>query len=1247
MYRIVVFITTIFLTHHSTNLQTLGAFITKDQCKQSDVLPRQTLSISVDCSCPPNFTAVSVDGIRICLILTMPQIWSNTCVSFGCTKDFYSTSEKERKVVKEFLRKENVSEFWISVQKDEAFSLPLRKLPGPDWGTPLNLATKEYDLKVKQTSDGNCLKANITDSSVSFDNCAKLLPQLCIYHGSTLLQLYCSKSEYTTRYSDYQNYCFKIVKSEAIFTGWELYNVDGYRKLQVHRELVRKHKISCDKTVVQSNLTNQLGALFAVKHSYSSYLYVAIQEDGTMGLYEKFDCVAYEHERKTFHNPELILNFDRLHLKLMLVIYYTKYLWRDQDTDIGFVCYTDADADLLKQVTARKIWPPDSDDEYADQTMYELKLYGDFPGNYWCEGHAVPNFTLVRSNTVVAQKKENNFHIYSILLDVHSFDLDRIQQKSYLKQLAKTYKNYLDIKSSHETASLIKGMQIMKIENLDTINKTLSLIMHVAATFSGLDLSYDTSGNATFEGKLRNLKEKLHHLFKNANNDIYCYKRISSSEFCLPEYEHVGLSWPLARIGQTVASLNLCLIESTGLPLTRKCMGDRLFGGNWQELDIMFQCAWSVGAITKNLFDYHVKPTNFIAVQDVFSNIVNMIQVATSLIPADIFYLSKTIENIRPTLFNDSNNAVVIGNQKESFYCSLTAILNKVMSVNESIVLRSQVALNATSILLDSAEAIINQMSQINSSLDISLNGNVNCLPNGYQHLNNDHVTMFKGSILLKTSKLILLIAVPSIDNIAGIALLKPQGINVEKYTSFDMWQERLIYADENEEEIMKEEGLEIAGYVPGGLLENIKLLNKQMNVTSTVNSELRIVISIYFNDNLFKETDNGTILRSNSKIISITVPGCGSDLPGDLPIFFRDANSSWNGSCGYWDFKQNEVNNMPKWSFRGCKLAQQNGSLSLCKCSHFTPFSRLITDIQYIESLGVSQHFIGDQANVVLDIITSIGCCLSLLGVGGIFMTALVFPMWRTKANSKILLQLSMAIAIEMIIVFLDGPDIDHDKQSSKIHCTLLGGAFHYIILVTFMWMLVIAYLQFLRYVKILGRLRPSHCILKASFMSWGLPLLPVVVFSTYDYTNYHKRNNVSDICYPHGPALYLGLLLPISVIIIANVSCFLLILYNVFYAPDNLQRSTDKHSTFSQLRLSSFLFFLLGLPWIFGMIITFRAGPIFSYLFCLTAPLQGFVLFIYFIIMDPTARKLWGLKLLEYRCSKSSTHNLNMSMK
>lgn len=240
--------------------------------------------------------------------------------------------------------------------------------------------------------------------------------------------------------------------------------------------------------------------------------------------------------------------------------------------------------------------------------------------------------------------------------------------------------------------------------------------------------------------------------------------------------------------------------------------------------------------------------------------------------------------------------------------------------------------------------------------------------------------------------------------------------------------------------------------------------------------------------------------------------------------------------------------------------------------------------------------------------------------------MTAFCFRSWREKAGTKVLLQLSLAIGLQMVLLLF----INHEKYNYTLdtanevnRCIFLGASSHYFVLATFSWMLITAFLQFKRYVIVLGNLKPEHFFIKSFVIGWGVPLIPVAILLLVSSKSYIPE--IYGICYPHDLALYLGVLLPVGLIIAANLFVFLLVLYTILKSTSltNSMRKSEKSQTLNQLRVSVFLFFLLGLTWIFGLLV--KSNILFSYLFCLTATIQGFVLFIYFIIMDPLTRKFW----------------------
>uniref|UniRef100_A0A2M4B957 Putative g protein-coupled receptor n=1 Tax=Anopheles marajoara TaxID=58244 RepID=A0A2M4B957_9DIPT len=1004
----------------------------------------------------------------------------------------------------------------------------------------------------------------------------------------------------------------------------------------------------------------------------------------------------------------------------------------------------------------------------AERTLYELVLVDGQPGQYWCEAHLLPNFThLVTPATLAYRKLAEGRSFFAIMLDAwlpanssssSSGALEAMRPKDYRVLVKDALKRHRHLAKVKDVYGALKGMQVRQAIPLRTgSNQTSSsssssrrqpvrLVLHLAMAriddwpghFTGA-WEYEENAIALPEQYLTiyRMRQCLGEVFEmvcnssssssSSNDTWFRLLGVNSTEYCLPDRLSVSPSaeangnvWWAARLGETIAPQNLCVVERNGLPPTRRCLGDYLHGCAWdrpgtgwpQQPD---RCAPIQQTTTGALYRYSAAPLNDTpTLRSALGTVEQVLSRPATLIPADLFYIAKTLEKARDVLVpvnragnGDQDPGSLLSDPE--LYCNLTAIMSRIMYVNETVVTVSQRALNTTNMLLYATETIVNQVPVATVAVEGS-----DAPAKRYECDRGDALEetggaglMADGTVVFRSARLIVLIADPAVANVSGVALFRPVWTGDPDQTDDDVEDDftrytlRFLYVNQSQEALLKEEGLEIGAFIPQSVLDGLATLYSAMQLQTSEQEQeepaperleeeseeeeekevptstaaaveaapsppppVRIVIAIYYNDRAFRETRNGTIARPNAKIISVSVPGYGSRMPDEIPIFTREYRSVRNGTaddrgrCGYWSFAEapavaaaassTDADQFGRWAYDECRLLGESGRRKLCGCYHLTSFSRLTMDTQLVESVGVSQKLIADQGTYALDVITAIGCSLSLLGVLGIVATAVLFPSWRVKASSKILLQLSGAIAIEMIILFVEGPDIDL-RRISRIECALLGSTLHYIILVTFLWMLVTAYLQFQRYVKVVGRLRPAHFILKATALCWGLPLVPVVTFLATDYALYLKRDNLSDICYPHGAALWYGLLLPIATIVLLNLVSFIVVLYHICTIrdprhpnPNNRTGKTvtgpqDHDLTLAQLRLSVFLFFLLGLPWIFGMLTTGTEEKLFAYLFCLTAPVQGFVLFLYFVVMDPVARRLWLVRLR--RCTAVAT--------
>ncbi|XP_058063359.1 uncharacterized protein LOC131213349 [Anopheles bellator] len=1050
--------------------------------------------------------------------------------------------------------------------------------------------------------------------------------------------------------------------------------------------------------------------------SNDSYMREQNLRQMALDLWRRYDCAAVQRNTSVDHGADgpvraMYLYFDRARYRLYLTVYGRQWFWREKPSANGFQCYTNADAEQMRRVQVRPIRTsrkrsrrahprssesnaPETDDHDTGQrSMYELTLVDGIPSYYWCEAHVVPNLTHLVSPTVLANRKSNGKTFFSVTVDVSV--LDRSVETMRLKDYTRLVKDQLKrararvLPETKRVLDTIKTVQVMKSDHLGDAfqpdNRTAArLIVHLVMRqvnfksdfpeFAEINEIELPDAYVRYYRTRRYLQDAL----RLAATDEFRFVGVNSTEYCLPDSLQLpsadsdGNVWWVARLGETATPRNLCLPEGSDLPLTRRCLGDYLHGCAWdRDAFSGGHCSSAPGPETRALYEYSTAPLNGSLLPDIFSTVGHVLSAPDSVLPVDLFYIAQVLDNLRNVLLlpasAEQNGVLLAALNKVQHYCDVADIMSRVMYVNETIVTRAQRVLNTTNILLYVTEAIVNQLVLAENASMLLQGAQYEC---GRRTLEADSngpagQPVTNGTVLFRSPRLIVLIADPAVGNVSGVALFRQIDGGDDHGEDFNSYTIRYLYANQSLESLVAEPDLEIGAFIPQSVIENLGALHDAMTLEEQPESEtepletpplppppLRVVLTIYYNDHAFRETRAGPVTRSSAKIISISIPGYGSRMPGEVPFYARETRTHNRSAasashCGYWSFETDPAgtDGFGRWAFDECRLIDGSGPVALCGCYHLTSFSRLTMDTQLVESVGVSQKFIADQGTLALDLITAIGCSLSLLGVVGILATGILFPAWRAKASSKILLQLSGAIAIEMIIIFLEGPDIDQHRVS-RIKCALLGSVFHYIILVTFMWMLLTAYLQFMRYVKVLGRLRPSHVILKATVLCWGAPLVPVATYLASDYTLYLKRDNLTDICYPHGDALWFGLMLPIAAIVFFNLVSFVVVLYHICAIPANLSKQTDRDLTLAQLRLSVFLFFLLGLPWIFGMLTTGTEDKLFAYLFCLTAPVQGFVLFLYFIVIDPVARRLWLGRLRRCRCiagDRSATGQLD----
>ncbi|XP_075148153.1 uncharacterized protein LOC142222085 [Haematobia irritans] len=727
---------------------------------------------------------------------------------------------------------------------------------------------------------------------------------------------------------------------------------------------------------------------------------------------------------------------------------------------------------------------------------------------------------------------------------------------------------------------------------------------------------------------------------------------------------HVNV-WKRTRINQNAILKDVCL-KPNGLPLTRKCTYDPKTRkaqlepiGNFKDYKCLRTTAQEIISNDLNLLLTNVSGIGLLSNsqtrRESSRKLITLLENPKQRrLPADIH------------LTNEILKGLIAESHDIELSADVLHITQNLMATDPSI-LRMSGDLNATNSLLDTFESYMDNMGDRFASeghcesstlaatfwaKNATVDKNTN-LSSAAVEIINTHLHI--GVYAHVSGNISVYFVNPHCSGISGIAIY-PSKISAGQqqkqhfkeifYDSFNDFHYRFISMNESVQELLHDSDLEVAAFVPNSMWQHLVTHFSLLQHTPV------LVFKVYAHDGLFVESGTLRTRKPYSKILSISIPGYEGTLPENLPFLLRQQGSTNtknpNTGCGYWNYST--------WTNGGVQTTIEpengkNNQLMLCYTNHLTQFSYLIGG-NFKQNDFSDEILITSVHQEALDIISLVGCSLSLLGLIGIWITAALFKSWRAQASNKVLLNLCVALTLQMILfLFVNTDDVSETLVERHLYskCVLVGALLQYSILVLFTWMLLIAILQFQRYVTVIGIQRPKHYIAKSAVLAWGLPLIPTLLVALIDPKSYvppeYQLVTDTGICYPSGAGLHFGVILPVSLVIGANLAIFIYVFYSISRTLSLTLQRSEKKLVIKQIRLSVLLFFLLGLSWIFGIFSFMKMGIVFSYLFCLTATMQGFVLFVYFVILDEGSRKCWQEVLCPNRAQKKAIELQSMT--
>ncbi|XP_069952640.1 uncharacterized protein [Cherax quadricarinatus] len=673
-----------------------------------------------------------------------------------------------------------------------------------------------------------------------------------------------------------------------------------------------------------------------------------------------------------------------------------------------------------------------------------------------------------------------------------------------------------------------------------------------------------------------NIKES--QLFKNLSNTLLIGEQFSDCTFrdirstvgC-PEdttynygnYSDRNLTWKATRGNAIVIPNELCITHE-GEPVTRECLGDFLEGYYW---GVAGNCTGKPSELTRKLWKINNDPKSYLKRPSVSSpsTLAELTTNSSWLQPIDIHFIAKTFESFS----KDESARLDLDDIVET--------INNIMGANSTAIQPVQLKLNSSCTLLKAFEDLTFQVELPSRKGDQKKNSSRKFISVERLDLEvNSTIVGFKSREEEKGEKRVETLekGVSSSDlSDAEAAIILPSNLT---YTIASSSAREARHGDFGEEKVP-------------------------------------LTFAVYRNEKLFKDNASLTNYTVNSHIIQASFKReIVRDLQYPIKIYFKPYLDGNDTKCVFWDFNKNEMRG--GWSEEGCKTGGRVGVHHVCLCYHLTSFAQLI-------NYDKNKDFENTHA-LALDIITIIGCCLSIIGLLLVFTTFFLFKKWRRSLSNKILVNLSFSVFCS-VVIFLAGI-----KQTwNDILCRGVAVGLHYFLLASFAWMLVEAVHQYLKFVKVVGTYIPRF-LWKASVCAWGIPLLPILLVLVYDPTLYDSKEEYTSgkICWMSVDCFKYSFLPPLVATMIINLIIFSMIIHGAVCGRARVTSTMPERTLFmNQFRMAVCVFFLLGFTWIFGLLAVSEARIVFSYLFCIFNTLQGFFLFIFHVYRERSARKYW----------------------
>ncbi|XP_078503814.1 adhesion G-protein coupled receptor F1-like [Lissotriton helveticus] len=372
-----------------------------------------------------------------------------------------------------------------------------------------------------------------------------------------------------------------------------------------------------------------------------------------------------------------------------------------------------------------------------------------------------------------------------------------------------------------------------------------------------------------------------------------------------------------------------------------------------------------------------------------------------------------------------------------------------------------------------------------------------------------------------------------------------------------------------------------------------------------------------------------------NGLVMSVVVKE--NMLINDVSLTFQKINNSlWQVNCVFWDFI------VTSWNNNGCFPENETDTAVVCRCSHLTSFSILMSATT--------------PSDVILSYIANIGVSISVGSlILGLIVEALV---WRhvTKRKTSFMrhvcivnISLSLLIAdIWFIVAAINTEWAQKNVASRNQKASCISATFfiHFFYLSLFFWMLTLGLLIFYRTVLIFHELGRNRMMCIAFSIGYACPLvISVITLISTGPTKAYMRKDACWLSWDESRAL-LAFVLPALLAVSLNLMILVLVIIKVQRPTIGEGAQEERNIVLQTGKRIAILSPILGLTWAIGFSIVAVDAPVLALhiIFSILNSLQGLFILIFVVLWDRKVQdslaKTFSLSTLTSSHSKIVSH-------